>query len=62
MTNKYSHIDDRDSDDIRAVMNSLRNYCSHVVDIKKAIPIVAEKTGLTQERIKYILKVYFKGD
>jgi hypothetical protein len=43
-------------------MNSLRYDCEFVYDIKKAIPIVAEKTGLTQERVKYILKVYFKGD
>jgi len=60
--NKYSHIDSRDFDDVRSVMNSLRYDCEFVYDIKKAIPIVAEKTGLTQERVKYILKVYFKGD
>lgn len=56
-----NNVTNEDFDDIRAVMNSLRHDCQYIVDIKMAIPIVAKKTGLTEERVIFIIKRYFKG-
>lgn len=54
-------MNNEDMDDIKAVMNSLRHHCDGIVSIKKAIPVIAEKTGLSEDRIKHIIKLYFKG-
>ena len=54
-------MNERDFNDIRQIMHSLRHHCNGLVSIKKAIPVIAEKTGLSKERVEHIIKIYFKG-
>lgn len=59
MTSKED-LDRAELDDLRAITSVLRNFCEGKKTFKRAMVILTVKTELSEERITYIVKKYFK--
>lgn len=56
--------DEKDLDDVKQVMHHVRHSCEHIrgrCRLKQCVKVVAEKTGMDEERVEKIIQYCFKG-